>query len=193
VLDQRLSSNGLTAQQVQVIWLKEARSSVQPDEVFPEDAQILQDQLRDIVQIAQTNFPNLKIIYLSSRIYAGYASTDLSPEPEAYQSGFGVKWLIEAQINGDPALNYDAAQGSVLAPWLAWGPYLWADGETPRSDGLIWRCSDFVDDGTHPSNDGAAKVAGMLQAFFRSEETAVPWYIDIAQLPFKQFLPLVQQ
>ncbi|VAW41873.1 hypothetical protein MNBD_CHLOROFLEXI01-1800, partial [hydrothermal vent metagenome] len=46
---------------------------------------------------------------------------------------------------------------------------------------------------THPSNDGAAKVAGMLQAFFRSEETAVPWYIDVSQLPFKQFLPLVQQ
>ncbi len=193
VLNQRLSSSGLTAQQVQVIWLKEARASVQPDEVFPEDAQILQNQLRDIVQIAQSRFPNLKIAYLSSRIYAGYASTDLSPEPEAYQSGFAVKWLIEAQIDGDPALNYDATQGSVLAPWLAWGPYMWADGETPRSDGLTWLCSDFVDDGTHPSGSGAAKVGGMLQTLFRTEETAVPWYIDTAQLPFKLFLPLVQQ
>lgn len=193
VLDQRLTSSGVTAQQVQLLWIKEVRSSVDPNEVFPEDAQILQDQLRDIVQIAQSNFPNLKIAYLSSRIYAGYASTDLSPEPEAYQSGFAVKWLIEDQINGDPALNYDPTKGSVVAPWLAWGPYMWADGEMPRSDGLIWLCSDFVDDGTHPSNSGADKVAGMLQSFFRSEETAVSWYIDITQLPFNQYLPLIQR
>ena len=193
VLDQRLTTSGVTPQQVQVIWLKEARSSVDPNEVFPTDAEILQDQLRDIVQIAKTRFPNLKIAYLSSRIYAGYASTELSPEPEAYQSGFAVKWLIEAQIDGDPELNYDPMQGSVLAPWLAWGPYLWADGTIPRSDGLIWLCSDFVDDGTHPSGSGAAKVAGMLQTFFRAEVTAVPWYIDVSQLPFRQFLPLVQK
>lgn len=192
-LDQRLATSGVTPQQVQVVWLKQARASVDPSEQFPTDAEIFQDQLRDIVQIAKSRFPNLKIAYLSSRIYAGYASTSLSPEPEAYQSGFGVKWLIEAQINGDPTLNYDPAQGSVVAPWLAWGPYMWADGQTPRSDGLTWLCSDFVDDGTHPSGSGAAKVAGMLQAFFHSEATAVSWYIDVGQLPFHSFLPFVQK
>lgn len=193
VLDQRLATSSVTPQQVQVLWIKEARASVEPSEMFPTDAQILQDQLRAIVQIAKTRFPNLKIAYLSSRIYAGYASTDLSPEPEAYQSGFAVKWLIEAQINGDLDLNYDPAQGSVLAPWLAWGPYIWADGTTPRSDGLAWLCSDFIDDGTHPSSNGAFKVAGMLQNFFRSEATAVSWYVNISQLPFHQFLPVTQK
>lgn len=191
VLNQRLTDSGVTPQQVQVIWLKQARSSVQPDEQFPTDAQILQDQLQTIVQITKTRFPNLKIAYLSSRIYAGYASTNLSPEPEAYQSGFAVKWLIEDQINGSPALNYDPAVGSVVAPWLAWGPYLWADGLTPRSDGLTWLCADFVDDGTHPSGSGAAKVGQMLLTFFQTEATAVPWYVDVFQLPNKQFLPLV--
>ncbi|WP_420642015.1 hypothetical protein [Candidatus Leptofilum sp.] len=190
-VDQRLAMDGLTPQQVQIIWMKQVRSNVDPSEQFPTDAQILRDQLQAIVQIAKDRFPNLKIIYLSSRIYAGYASTDLSPEPEAYQSGFGVKWLIEEQINGNPDLNYDPMLGTVNAPWLAWGPYLWADGLTPRSDGLTWLCSDFVDDGTHPSDSGAAKVAGMLQEFFRSEATAVPWYIDLSQLSNKQFLPLV--
>ena len=29
---------------------------------------------------------------------------------------------------------------------MAWGPYLWADGEVPRSDGLQWFCSDFASD-----------------------------------------------
>jgi hypothetical protein len=191
-LNQRLANEGVTPQQVQVVWLKEARSSVEPDEVFPTDAEILQDQLQAIVQIAKSRFPNLKIAYLSSRIYAGYADTNLSPEPEAYQSGFAVKWLIEAQINGSPDLNYDPNQGSMLAPWLAWGPYLWADGTTPRlSDGLVWLCSDFVNDGTHPSGDGAFKVAGLLQDFFRSEGTAVPWYTNLSQLPIQHYLPLV--
>ena len=190
-LNQRLANEGVTPQQVQVVWLKQARSSVDASEVFPTDAEILQDQLQTIVQIAKTRFPNLKIAYLSSRIYAGYADTNLSPEPEAYQSGFAVKWLIEVQINGSPDLNYDSDQGSVLAPWLAWGPYLWADGEIERSDGLVWLCSDFVNDGTHPSGDGAQKVAGLLQDFFHSAETAVPWYTDLSQLPIQHYLPLV--
>jgi hypothetical protein len=192
-LNQRLANEGVTPQQVQVVWLKEARSSVDPDEVFPTDAEILQDQLRAIVQIAKSRFPNLKIAYLSSRIYAGYSDTNLSPEPEAYQSGFAVKWLIEEQINGSPDLTYDSANGPVLAPWLAWGPYLWADGLVPRSDGLVWLCSDFVADGTHPSGDGAFKVAGLLQDFSRSAETAVPWYTDLSQLTIHQYLPLVLQ
>lgn len=190
-LNQRLANAGVSPQQVQVVWLKQARSSVDPSEVFPTDAEILQDQLQAIVQIAKTRFPNLKIAYLSSRIYAGYADTNLSPEPEAYQSSFAVKWLIEDQINGSPDLNYDSANGPVLAPWLAWGPYLWADGLTPRSDGLVWLCSDFVADGTHPSGDGAFKVAGMLQDFFHSVETAFPWYLDLTQLTHQQYLPLV--
>ena len=192
-LDQRLVDSSVTPQQVQVVWLKQARAEVDPGEQFPTDAEILQDQLQAIVQIAKSRFPNLKIAYLSSRIYAGYASTTLSPEPEAYQSGFAVKWLIGAQINGDPDLNYDPNQGSVLAPWLAWGPYLWADGTMPRSDGLVWLCSDFVNDGTHPSGSGAFKVAGMLQDFFRSAETAVPWYLDLSQLTNQQYLPFVLQ
>ncbi len=57
VIDQRLASSGLTPQQVQVVWLKEARASVGPSELFPTDAQILQDQLRSIVQIAQEPLP----------------------------------------------------------------------------------------------------------------------------------------
>jgi hypothetical protein len=50
-----------------------------------------------------------------------------------------VRWLIQDQIEGDAALNYDASRGPVKAPLLMWGHYLWADGTTPRqSDGLVW-------------------------------------------------------
>ena len=175
VLDERLASNGLTPAQVQVVWLKEARGGVK-NEPFPQEPQILQAQLQSIIQILQARYPNVKLLYLSSRIYGGYATGPLNPEPIAYHSGFAVKWLIEAQINGDPALNFDSTQGEVTAPWLAWGPYLWADGLTPRSDGLTWPCSDFADDGTHPGDPARDKVAAMLLDFFKTNETARGWF-----------------
>jgi hypothetical protein len=176
VLNQRLADNGLTPAQVQVVWLKEARGGVK-NEPFPLEPQILQAQLQSVVQTIQARYPNVKIVYLSSRIYGGYATGPLNPEPIAYHSGFAVKWLIEGQINGEPQLNYNAAQGDVTAPWLGWGPYLWADGLTPRSDGLTWACDEFADDGTHPGDPARDKVAAMLLDFFRTDETATVWFL----------------
>jgi hypothetical protein len=123
----------------------------------------LQEQLGDIVRLMQTRFPNLKIVYLSSRTFAGYATTRLNPEPYAYESGFSVRWLIEQQLRGEGDLNYDPAKGKVAAPWLSWGPYLWANGKTKRADGFFYEENDFGKDGTHPSAmgqryDGAAVV-----------------------------------
>jgi hypothetical protein len=181
-VDGRLAQAGATRQQVQAVWLKQANA--RPTAPFPDSAQSLQADLKAIVRILHDRFPNLKLAYLSSRTYGGYASTALNPEPFAYESGFAVKWLIEAQINGDPELNYDAAVGPVEAPWLSWGPYLWADGQMPRSDGLTWACSDFQQDGTHPSPSGQQKVARMLHSFFGSDATTREWYLaDPAATP----------
>ena len=138
--------------------------------IFPADALGLRDALRDIVGIMQTRYPNIRIIYFGSRIYAGYATTPLNPEPYAFQSGFAVKWLIDEHINSN-------GEGA----WLAWGPYLWADGLVPRSDGLTWLCSDFQNDGTHPSTTGRQKVAGMLLNFFKTDETARSWFIGTSR------------
>lgn len=74
-------------------------------------------------------------------------------------------------------LNFDASRGAVKAPWLAWGPYMWADGTTPRSDGLTWVCSDFQSDGTHPASSARQKVAQMLLNFFKSDSTTT-WFLN---------------
>ena len=99
-------------------------------------------------------FPNLKLAYLSSRIYAGFAGTPQNPEPYAYESAWANQWLIQP-IAGDPALNFDASRGEVKFPVILWGPYLWADGvKGRRSDDLVYVRSDLVGDGTHPSASG---------------------------------------
>ncbi len=177
-VDQRLAASNVTREQVQVVWLKEADAG--PTQGFPAYAKQLQTELSTIVRLLRTRFVNLKIVYLSNRIYAGYATSALNPEPYAYESAFAVKWLIEQQINGAPDLS--VADGK--APWLAWGPDLWADGKMPRMDGLAWTCGDLqASDGTHPSSAGAAKVASMLLDFFHSDSTARSWYLAAQTAP----------
>jgi hypothetical protein len=177
VIETRLRNVGLSPAQVQAIWLKEADAG--PNDPFPGHAITLRDELRNIAQLVKTKYPNLRQVYLSSRIYAGYASTTLNPEPYAYETGFAVRWLIEAQIDGNDSLNYDPGSGDIKAPWLAWGPYLYADGVIPRDgDSLQWFCSDFSqDDGTHPATTGRAKVASMLESFFTTSPYTTPWFL----------------
>ncbi|MCH8804876.1 MAG: hypothetical protein IH986_02160 [Planctomycetes bacterium] len=174
-VDKILAQQGVTPLQVQAVWFKEANA--RPTEPFPQHAEILRSQFKTIMNIIKSRYPRTAAVYASSRIYAGYATTNLNPEPFAYESGFAVKWLIEDQISGDPLLNYDPRVGPVNAAWMQWGPYMWADGTNPRSDGLIWARSDFRNDGTHPSSQGAAKVAAMLLEFFSSAPTTRLWFL----------------
>lgn len=163
-LDRRLSAAGVSARDVQVVWLKEAIAG--EDRPFPQDARALHANLRAIVRILARRFPNLRLIYTSSRTYAGYAVTGLNPEPAAYDSGFAVRWLIR-----------DRMQGRLKGPWVGWGPYLWTDGTKGRADGFTWECEDVRRDGTHPSPAGAAKVARLLLQFFKSDPTAKSWFL----------------
>ena len=180
VLANRLANAGMTAPQVQTLWLKQQYNQ---DAIvdFPADAARLRDDLRTIVRIARSKYPNLRMAYLSSRSYGDY-----SGEPRgtgAYESAFAVKWLVADQIAGDPALDYTGADA--VAPWLSWGPYLWADGlgadgvpggVPGRSDGLEWRCSDYNTDGIHPSATGRQKVSTLLLRFFK-RDTTTGWFV----------------
>ncbi len=173
-LDRRLARYRVTPQQVQVAWIKQTLTR---GGEFPAKAEQLQADLAAIVRNLKVRYPNIKIAYLSSRTRSYTYWRGLSPEPLAFETGFAVKWLIEQQIQGDPTLNYDAAQGPVQAPYLSWGPYLWSDGVNPRGDGLTWLARDMLRDCTHPSASGNRKVADMLVAFFTSDATSVDWFL----------------
>jgi len=176
-VDQRLKAADVSPEQVQVVWIKQALIQQGRFGEFPEHAKKLQSDLTAILQQLKRHFPNLQLAYMSSRIYAGYATTALNPEPYAYEGAFSVRWVIDAQVKGDPKLNCDAARGHVNAPVVLWGPYLWGDGTTPRKDGLVWTKDDLSDrDGTHPSDSGRQKVAEMLLKFFHSDPYAKGWY-----------------
>ena len=177
-VDSRLSAAGVTPQQVQVAWVKQAIAQPSTLGSFPTHAQVLQNDIQTIARNLLVRYPNIQIAYFSSRTraYTNVVSS-LNPEPFAYESGFSVKWMIENQINGMGNLNFDPGQGTVVAPYLSWGPYIWADGTNPRSDGFAWLCSDTQSDFTHPSLTGIQKVADQLLAFFKTDPTARPWFL----------------
>ncbi len=184
IRDDRLVPQGLSEAQVQVVWLKVANRD--PTSSLPAqnaDAYALETSMGGIARALKTRYPKIQMVFGSSRIYAGWATTATNPEPYAYESGFSVKWLILAQIaqmrNGGVIVDSRAGDlnYSSVAPWLSWGPYLWADGLIPRSDGLTWPSSDFQSDGTHPDQSGQQKVGTMLLDFFTSSPFSQCWFL----------------
>jgi hypothetical protein len=179
----RLAPLGLSENQVEAAWVMLADGK--PTTSLPADsagAYIFLSNLGQVLRALRIRYPNLEIVFLSSRTYGGYAATDLKPEPYAYEEGFSVKWAIESQINEMRGLSASPRAGSLnyakkAAPLIVWGPYLWADGTTPRSDGFVWNRADFEEDGTHLSQSGESKVAGMLLEFFKTSLYARCWFV----------------
>jgi len=187
----------LSEKQVQAVWVKEASpapegsgfstlcdpsSSGCVNDVTITEALHFEQQLGQIARALRVRYTNLKQVFLASRIYAGYIIIDKSPEPFAYEYGFSAKWLIQAQVEQMRGQGADSVAGDLnynngTAPWIAWGPYLWANGANPRSDGLEWiRDTDYqTKDYQHPSQAGINKVDGLLFTFFTTS-AYTPWF-----------------
>ncbi len=165
----RIERAGVTPEQVQVAWIKLANKAPRGD--LQAHGRKLQSDTAEVIRNARARFPNLRIAYLSSRIYGGHSDGPLNPEPFAYESAFAVRWLVQDQG------QVDGEAGGNEGPVLLWGPYLWGDGVTPRvSDGLIWKREDLGGDGTHPSESGRNKVARLLLDFFKGDPLARSWF-----------------
>lgn len=162
----RLTPAGVTEQQVQIAWVKVANPTPAVSLPNPNaDLFVLQRNLGGIIRALKIRYPNLQQVFLSSRIYS------YNPNPIAYETGFAVQSVIRAQIEEMATGAIDPIAGSLgyatsTAPWIAWGPYVWANGMTERSDGLRWEPSDFEPDNVHPSQIGETRVGSLLLDFF---------------------------
>ncbi len=175
---QRLATKRLTEAQVRVVLLKVTHT--QPTVSLPSpaaDVYALAASTGSVIRALRARYPNLQMVFLLSRIYGGYATVYLNPEPYAYEGGFAVQRVVRAKLAQDSTGAVDPLVGDLSGVWVGWGPYLWADGTTPRADGLTWPRGDFIGDGTHPSSSGIGKVAGQLLAFLKTTPHAACWFL----------------
>lgn len=197
----KISQAGLSKAQVQVMWMK--LTNAYPESCnnndfadfvtkMYQDMQVIMNRLNrpDPNNPAVKEYPNLKVIYVSPRIYAGYSRDPLSPEHSAYWSGFAMRKLVQDQMAGDSiGVTYDYP----ILLWGHFGPgastYLWANGEIARSDGLTYQCDDFVQDGVHPADSSSGninakeKVTNMLLNFLINDPLTKPWFTGTGVLP----------
>ena len=213
VLTDVLTPAGLTEAQVQVLWIKEAdpfpaETLNNPSLCDPSvtgcinnvplgatgsgctiastaEACYFDKLLGEMVRAAKVRYPNLKQMFISSRIYGGYVSFPLNPEPYAYEYGLAAKWFIENQViqartgQADP-VSGDLSYTDGSTAWAAWGPYIWANSVEPQTfDGIAWETNpidDYLSDGTHPSAPaGEDLVAAQLIDFFLTSPYT-PWF-----------------
>lgn len=159
--DGRLAAAGVAPEQVQVVWLKQSVAGEATSGGFPDRMAPLTAALGSIVDVLAARCPNLALVFLSSRIFAGYSPN--GREPFAYETAFAVKGAIGLAQAGP-------------GPWLGWGPYPWADGSVARADGLVWRPGDLEGDGIHPASTAEWKVAHQLDRHFASSPLATSWF-----------------
>jgi hypothetical protein len=176
----RLQFSQSSAAQVQIACVKAAHqgptSCIASDGGTPGDAGLLAADFAAIARNLKVIFPNIKLAYYVSRSYGGYATSG-NREPFAYEQGFGVKWAIAAQLSGSGVYGDVSWQGpSAVAPWMSWGPYIWARGTTPNGLGMTWEIEDFVDDHIHPSASGVDKASDAFLDFFLTDSTTRPWF-----------------
>jgi hypothetical protein len=184
---QAVTKAGVTDLQVQVILYKDAlefptQSLTAATKCSPSsavDACVYEHDVGQTARFVRSVFPNVKEMFLHSRIYGGYASPGtLNPEPFAYEYGFSTKWLIEAQVNQIRTGQIDPTAGDLsysAAPWLAWGPYFWTAGPAKRSDGESWLPFEYIQDLTHPGEPGTLQVSNELIQFYLSSQFS-PWF-----------------
>jgi hypothetical protein len=220
VRDSVLAPAGLTEAQVQVLWIKEAdsfpaESLGNPSLCDPSvggcvnnvpitstgsgcavsstaEACYFDGLMGQMIRAAHIRYPNLKQIFISSRIYGGYVSFQANPEPYAYEYGFAIKWLIENQVIQTRTGRVDPVTGDLSyidgsAAWTAWGPYIWANSVQPQTfAGIAWGVyptDDFLSDGTHPSTPaGSQLVATQLMNFFLTSPYTT-WFPALSPSP----------
>jgi hypothetical protein len=158
--------------QVKVVWAKDANQDTADGITLPEANADYYDLIANIGALSQKigdEFPSVQAVFHSSRIYGGYVEERKQAargEPISYEGGFAINAVIE---------KWQAGQ-LPGAPWIGWGPYIWANGAMmANASGIVWTTADFQGtngDNQHPSEAGATKVADALHTFFMQFE----WY-----------------
>ncbi|MCK6549861.1 DUF4215 domain-containing protein [Myxococcota bacterium] len=125
-----------------------------------------------VLRALRRRYPNVKQVLLSPHPYAGYAAnTAFITELFAYEGGHAVRRVIHSQIEQHRSGAIDPLVGDLdhqtgAAPWVAWGPYLWANGLAANGLGTTWPLADYEADRSRFSASGLARIATSMNLYF---------------------------
>lgn len=159
-----LQEKDLTALQVQIVWISTG-DIVEWQLPFPDQSLQQVEKYRQMLGNLRYYYPNLQLVFISDRPYAGYIGGENGgpkelAEPTAYYNSWAVKWVIEKQLGKETGYTTDEI------PFIDWGPMLWTDGEKGNNSHYQWLCDDAGKGGIHASSKGRMKEAALLFHFF---------------------------
>lgn len=193
--NKKLMDSGYSNKQVQVVWI-EQENTQNADTAFPSAPLSLLEDYRKLLSVISIRFPNVKIVYLNQRAYAGYI--DVTPGvigkglhfPRDYYNGWCIKWLIEKQLSDAPGFRYN---GTPEIPFIDWATSFWADGKNPRLDGLSYDCTtDFGSDGLHLSVLGEKKAGLVLFNYYKTDTISDYWFYANSKPAGNVMNPVIQ-
>jgi hypothetical protein len=147
-----LAAKGLTGADVDVVWMSVTREQHLAASV---------SDLETILLRIKEKYPNARQVFVFNRTYGGFR-TKGTVEPAAWEDGQSVRQFV---------LNHLGE----TAPWIGWTGDVWANGDTPRSDGLYWTRADFQSDGIHYSATGKVKFGKLVRDQFEASPFTA-WY-----------------
>jgi len=124
----------------------------------------LEADARKAIQLLPDKLKDLSQVWLVAHHATPWSSPNNRGVPP--KQGEPYSWWsgpVMANIRNNPPLTTD---GKPLPFEVLFTTDLWANGSVPRSDGLIWNCSDFSSDGVHlsdGSNIGNDKAANEIE------------------------------
>ena len=175
-----LTTAGIASGDVRVAWIH--TSHIQPAAYhvtqFPQHSDTFANELQLLIlDEIKIRFPNIQICLFNSPIYSGYALNSVLEEPFSYETSFGIKRLIQKQVDLNSDLIYFDDN-----PWLDWGIYMWANGTDTWSRypafGLAWEQSDFGVDGVHLSAAGQLKAGNAMISWFKAHPIHKVWFLE---------------
>ena len=169
---------------MEAVWLKVADAD--PTVSLPDpnaDAYALESYIGAIARALRVRYPNLQARLRHEPDLRGLREHDA--ESRTVRLRVGLRREVGDRRADRPGAGRririrspaTSTTSTGVAPWLGWAVYPWADGPTPRCDGLTWDPADFQSDGTHPSSLGEQKVATMLLDFFKTDPRTRPWFL----------------
>ncbi len=159
-----LTTNGLTAAQVQVVFCIE--DNLKNDDITFTRTTSLQSDYVALLDFIRTKYPNCKLFLVGDRGYSGYSTDPRHKEPIGYLNGWGVKLFVQQYSDGLLPLY----------PVVDWLDYYWANGETPRFDGLTYSREDYRPGYIHFTDEKAEELGVATHARLKTDVGTSYWY-----------------